>query len=195
MNATNIEYLVSKAKLGDKNSLEMILDEFTPTIIKFSSCIYLSSYNMEDLIQEGYLYLFNIINKYDPKKSKFKTYANVALKNNYNYLIRQNVKYHAELSYNKPINSDKDELNYFLKDNFNVEDIFIKSKYKKVLYASLKALDKKESNIIIHYYFKKLSLKEFAIKNNISYHNCIKLKNTALHNLKENVIEKFERVI
>lgn len=187
LNISNIEYLVSKAKLGDKNSIEMILKEFTPTIIKFSSCVYLSSYNMEDLIQEGYLYLFNIIKKYNPKKSKFITYANVALKNNYNYLIRQNVKYHAELSYNKPINSDKYEINYVLKDNFNVEDIFI----KKALYDSLKDLDKKQANILIHYYFKKLSLKDFAIKNNMSYYNCIKLKNTALYNLRE----KFERVV
>lgn len=183
----NIEPLVSKAKLGDKNSLEIILKEFTPIIIKFSSCVYLSSYNMEDLIQEGYLYLFNIIKKYDPKKSKFKTYTNVALKNNYNYLIRQNVKYHAELSYNKPINLNKDEMNYFLGDNFNIEDAFI----KKALYKSLKSLDKKEFNILIHYYFKGLTIKDFSIKNNMSYHNCIKLKNTALYNLKE----KFERVV
>ncbi|KGI36903.1 sigma-70 family RNA polymerase sigma factor [Clostridium tetani] len=183
----DIEHLVSKAKLGDKNSLEIILKEFTPTIIKLSSCVYLSSYNMEDLIQEGYLYLFNIIKKYNPKKSKFKTYANISLKNNYNYLIRQNVKYHAELSYNKEINLDKDEMNYFLKDNFNIEDIFI----KKALYKSLKSLDKKEFNILIHYYFKDRSLKDFSIKNNMSYYNCIKLKNTALYNLKE----KFERVV
>lgn len=64
----DIEHLVSKAKLGDKNSLEMILKEFTPTIIKYSSCVYLSSYNMEDLIQKGYLYLFNIIKNIILKK-------------------------------------------------------------------------------------------------------------------------------
>lgn len=187
MNKAYIESLVSKAKLGDKISLNIILKEFTPTIIKYSSSIYLSSYSIEDLIQEGYVYLFNIIEKYNPNKSSFKTYANISLKNNYNYLIRKNAKYHKELSYNKPINSDKGEMNYLLENDFNIEDEF----FKNVLYNSLKDLDKKECNVLIHYYFKDESLKEFALKNNMAYHHCVRLKNTALYHLKE----KFERAV
>jgi RNA polymerase sigma factor (sigma-70 family) len=176
---------VLKAKSGDKSSLENILNKFTPVIIKYSSSIYLSSYSREDLIQEGYLYLVNIIKKYNPKRNRFVVYASIALKNNYNYLIRQKARYNMELSYNNSIGQSDVNFECFLMDNLNIEEKFIQSKNKKALYSALKNLDEKELDILIHYYFKELSIKSYAVKNNMLYHSCVNLKKTALSHLKE----------
>lgn len=185
MNSECIEYLVLKAKSGDKSSLENILSEFTPLIIKYSSSIYLSSYSREDLIQEGYLYLVNIIKKYNPKRNRFVVYASIALKNNYNYLIRQKARYNMELSYNNSTGQSDGDFGYFLTDNLDIEEKFIQYKNKTALYSALKNLGEEELDILIHYYFKELSIKNYALKNNMLYHNCVNLKRTALSHLKE----------
>lgn len=120
MESKYIEHLVLKARSGDRSSLENIFREFTPIIIKYSSSIYPSSYSREDLIQEGYLYLVNIIKKYNPKKNRFVIYACIALKNNYNYLIRQKAKYNMELSYNNSTKQSNSDFEYFLMNNLNI---------------------------------------------------------------------------
>jgi RNA polymerase sporulation-specific sigma factor len=84
----DIEDLVLQAKLGNKQALQEVIERFRPFVIKTAMGIFISGMEMEDLIQEGYISIIRVIDKFDiGKNSCFTAYVKSAVINNYNYAI------------------------------------------------------------------------------------------------------------
>ena len=66
----NLEEIVEKAKNGDINSKEEIINRFTPLIIKHSRTTFIVGYDENDLKQIGYMTIIQAIKRYDSKKAK-----------------------------------------------------------------------------------------------------------------------------
>nr|WP_246582857.1 sigma-70 family RNA polymerase sigma factor [Clostridium mobile] len=179
----DVESLVDKAKKGDKSSLEELIKALTPLIMKESSKVYLKGYDREDLIQIGNLSLLKALDKYDMSKKNFIGYAAMAIKNNFYYLIRKECKENYEASLNKEIGEDI-YIEDTLKSTEDIEEDFIKKEEYKNLYSALKKLSKEEIYIINWIYFERKKLKDYAIKNNISYNKARYLKDKTIKKLK-----------
>lgn len=188
MNLKNLESLVRKAKLGDKPSLKEILNAFKPLILKLSNSTYIHSYTKDDLIQEGFCSLLKAIDHYDITKNTFVAYATNSIKNNYNYLIRQRVKLGYESSYNKKISIDNEyEIIDIIPSKKDIFKEFLKEENLKALKNAFKFLNIQQRDIIYQCYFMRLSMKEYALKNNMTYNQCKYIKATALAHLKQNL--------
>lgn len=75
------EQLIEKARLGDKKSVEDLINRYKTTVKAISHQFYLIGAENEDLIQEGMVALFLAINTYDAqKKASFKTFAYLCIR-------------------------------------------------------------------------------------------------------------------
>ncbi|WP_125153608.1 sigma-70 family RNA polymerase sigma factor [Clostridium rectalis] len=182
----DIEKLVIKAKEGNKKSLELLLLKLKPLVLKEAQKVFIKNYSMEDLIQIGYVSILKSINKYNPAKKRFLGYASAAIKNNYNYLIREKSNMHFEESLYKETFQGLTLMN-LLHSSENIQEDYIKKELLTTLYKSIDKLSKEEKEIIIWIYFHEKSLKSYSIFKNKNYGQCRYLKNKALKNLKHHL--------
>lgn len=164
----NLEELALKAQNGDTKSLEDLIIYFKPYIIKQARCTYVKGYEMEDLIQIGYVSLIKAIGMYKPLSKNFNYYALASIKRNFYYLIRQQVRHNSEYSMEFQT-SEGLTLADSIEDNFNLEEDYLKKETYQKLKESLKLLNKEEKEIIKWIYFDRKSLKEYASLKGITY--------------------------
>ena len=179
-----LENLVELAKTGDKNALEEILFRFKPLLIKLSKSTFIIGYESEDLIQVGYIFIINIIKKYDSKKgSSFTAYVSCALKNNFYNEIRNKVKLNTETSINAKVDGTTEVVDFIASDE-NIEEDLIKIESHAILSAALKKLSKEEQELLDFVYFKSGTTTKYAELKNIKYITCAKRKTRALEKLR-----------
>lgn len=164
----NLEELALCAQNGDKTSLETLISYFKPYIIKQAHFTYVKGYDMEDLIQIGYVSLLKAIRMYKPYNKNFNYYALASIKRNFYYLIRQEARHNAEYSMEFET-GDGLTLGDGIEDKFNLEEDYIKKETRQQLKERLKLLNKDEKELINWIYFQKKSLKEYAKVNSITY--------------------------
>lgn len=164
----NLEELALDAQNGDKASLEALISYFKPYIIKQAHLTYVKGYDMEDLIQIGYVSLLKAIRMYKPYNKNFNYYALASIKRNFYYLIRQEARHNAEYSMEFQT-CDGLTLGDGIEDKFNLEEDCIKKEAGQQLKESLKSLNKDEKELINWVYFQKKNLKEYAKINGITY--------------------------
>ena len=164
----DLEKLAFKAQEGDKSSLEELIIYFKPYIIKQARCTYVNGYEMNDLIQIGYVSLIKAINMYRPSNKNFNYYALASIKRNFYYLIRQQARHNSEYSMEFQT-SEGLTLADSIEDKFNLEEDYLKKEAYQKLKESLKFLNKEEKEIIQWIYFDRRSLKEYASLKGITY--------------------------
>lgn len=178
-----IENLVIQSKRGDKDSIEELLNRFTPYILKKSGEVYLKGYDRDDLMQIAYIYVLNCIDKYKINSNSFTTYVIRAIDNAFNYEIRKRAKdnYEGSLEWE---NSDGVSLMEVLPSNLNIEEECIKKEESDLVIKLTEKLPMNYRNVIEEIFLKEISLKEYAEKYNINYSTAIKRKSRALKKLK-----------
>ncbi|MBM7868552.1 RNA polymerase sigma factor (sigma-70 family) [Clostridium pascui] len=164
----SLEELALCAQNGDKASLETLISYFKPYITKQAHLTYVKGYDMEDLIQIGYVSLLKAIRVYKPYNKNFNYYALASVKRNFYYLIRPEARHNAEYSMEFET-SDGLTLGDGIEDKFNLEEDCIKKEARQQLKESLKSLNKDERELINWVYFQKKNLKEYAKINGITY--------------------------
>ncbi len=164
------EELVYKAKLGDENAENELLELYKGLVVKLARSYFILGGEMEDIVQEGMIGLYKAIKGYDKKKNaSFKTFATMCIKHQIQSAIKvANAKKNSPLSNSVSLqsfseNSDDDD---FLPANliFQVspdEKIINKERYKNLLEEIRKMLSEKELQVL-KYYLKGYTYKEIS---------------------------------
>jgi RNA polymerase sigma factor (sigma-70 family) len=172
-----IEELVRAAKTGDKAAMEHVVTSFKFFIIKQASKYRIPSYDFEDLIQYGNLSVIKAVKHYKIHNKKFTSYCVHSVINNYNALLKSQIKHYKELQ-------NEDVLNLQTND-FNLEDAFICTESKKEIVQALNKLKLSEKTIINKMYFNDKTLKDIALEGNMKYSTAYSVKKSALNKLKK----------
>ena len=164
------EELVCKAKLGDENAENELLELYKGLVVKLARSYFILGGEMEDIVQEGMIGLYKAIKGYDKKKNaSFKTFATMCIKHQIQSAIKvANAKKNSPLSNSVSLqsfseNSDDDD---FLPANliFQVspdEKIINKERYKNLLEEIRKMLSEKEMKVL-RLYLKGYTYKEIG---------------------------------
>ncbi|MBU3137576.1 sigma-70 family RNA polymerase sigma factor [Clostridium gasigenes] len=187
-----IELLIL-AKNGDEKSKEKLIAKYYGLIIHQTKAIFLNGYTFEDLVQTGIQSVLKAINSFDINKGieSFNAYIFWAIKNNFNYLCRNEIRHSQCLSLNIVMGDDMESID-LIESKETVEDIVFKTVTLKELRFGLQLLDKEELELISFLYLNdsndnKQYLSKYAQLNGKDYYYCTSLKKRALKNLKSSL--------
>lgn len=172
-----IEELVKRAKDEDISAVNEIIEKFKYFIIKQASKYQIPSYNFDDLVQHGYLSVIKSVKLYNIKKKAFTTYCTNAIINNFNALLKGQIKHYREV---------QDDNIVDLKEyDFTLEDEVIAYEEVQKINKGMEKLDDIEKNIIKYVYIDDKTLKKAAADCNVNYRKAIEIKKEALSKLRK----------
>ena len=174
-----MEKLVEKAKNRESGATEEIIEKFKYLIFKESSRYHVPGYELEDLVQHGYLSVIKAIDMYKLGSNSFNGYCINAIKLNFKALLKGQIKHFREVPNNEMLDFDT-VANY----EFTLEDEVIAYDEVKKLQVALDKLDPIEREIVERYYILDQSLKEIACDSDKSYYQFARIKKKALEKLK-----------
>lgn len=177
------EDLVIKAKSGDVDAKEAIVEKLTPLIIKSIRRYYNNLNEFEELLQEGKLEVLECIENYDVNhETYFIGYTQSMLR--FLYLNKHKIK--RTTSLNVRIGEDEDgELIDLIPDDLNIEELIIQEEVKKDLYNALDKLTKRQKEVVYYFYFRKMSIQNIAELLGISYRTVVNIKVQGLEKLRK----------
>ncbi|MBA5850043.1 sigma-70 family RNA polymerase sigma factor [Clostridium sp. cel8] len=182
-----LEDLVDMAKSGDREAMEEILKRFKWLALKLCNRTYIKGWDLDDLMQVTNMALMRSVQLYKKCGTSFPAYVKTAMKRELFYRIRQSLNKPSYCSiYSK--NENGDELvNTFVSENedYEGEKNFLHKEKIKFLKKAIGMLSEKERDLIEKYFFEGISLKKYAIENDMSYRNAVYIKRKALKKLKE----------
>ncbi|MBB6713491.1 sigma-70 family RNA polymerase sigma factor [Clostridium gasigenes] len=185
--------LLLLAKNGDEKSKEKLVAKYYGLIIHQTKSIFLNGYTFEDLVQTGIQSVLKAINSFDINKGieSFNAYIFWAIKNNFNYLCRNEIRHSQCLSLNIVMGDDMESID-LIESKETVEDIVFKTVTLKELRFGLQLLDKEELELISFLYLNdsndnKQYLSKYAQLKGKDYYYCTSLKKRALKNLKSSL--------
>jgi RNA polymerase sporulation-specific sigma factor len=186
VNHNEIEACVIRAKRGSQEDLVKILEQYKPFIFKTAKAFNIKAYDNYDLAQIGYITLINAVLKYKIGSHTFSSYAYNAIKNEFKYTARGNLKFSQELSLNAPLNECENSDSEFidlLEAPENLEEDLVKIEKVKELRQALAELTEEELELVIMVYYNKVPIKTYAEKKNLNYPKVIRRKKKILEKL------------
>ena len=177
--------LIDRAKNDDILAANEIVEKLQP-LVKTSIRRYYNKINeYEDLLQDGNLKILESISSFEKDKGvHFLGYIKMNLK--FLYLDKHKIKIHASL--NKNIgDSETEEIDLLVSDDLNIEDKIIKKEMSTKLGQALEKLPKRQKEVIILYYFEKMSIQEIGEKLGISYRTVVNTKVNGIKNMRGNI--------
>lgn len=181
-----LDELLEKARKGDVESTELIIEKLNPLIVASIRRYYNKAADYDDLIQEGRLAVLECIKDYDESKGVyFLGYVKTMLK----FLYLNKHKEKILLSLNTPIGESKDqELIDILEseDGDILEEILKTEELEEIRYA-LESLTERQRKVIIYFYFEGYSISEIAKRMDATYRTIV--------NTKTNALEKMRRML
>ena len=174
-----MEKLVEKAKTKEGRATEEIIEKFKYLIFKEATRYHIPGYDVEDLIQHGYLSVIKAIALYKLGSNSFNGYCINAIKMNFKALLKGQIKHFREVPSSETL--DFDTLGDY---EFTLEDEVIAYDEVKKLYIALDKLDPSERTILERYYILEQPLGEIACDSDKSYHQFARMKRKALDKLR-----------
>ena len=176
-----MEKLVEKAKAKDNGATQEIIEKFKYLILKEASRYHVPGYELEDLIQHGYLSVIRAISLYKLGSNSFYGYCINAIKMNFKALLKGQIKHFREVPNNEML--DFDTAGDY---EFTLEDEVIAHEEAKKLYIALDSLEPLERSIIERYYLLDHTLGDIACDSDSdkSYHQFARMKKNALEKLR-----------
>lgn len=101
-----IEDLVRRAKVGEDDAIQALIEQYKPFVIKSCRKFSIPSYDFEDLVQYSYLSILKSIKLYNFGKVHFTSYVMTAISNNLGDLLRKNVKQYNEVHHKEGFEMD-----------------------------------------------------------------------------------------
>ena len=173
-----LKVLIERAKSGDKNAVNEIIDLFNGYIIKEALRYKIPSMEFEDVVQYGYLTILKCIKSYKLGSNSFYGYVIMGIKNNFNYMVR---KYKV----NRIIYYDNEIVDIVGTDDFSLEEHIMIYEDVKWLRDTMDKLSEEEQELIKCYFLEGMKLVNFAKVKGVSYSTMIYRKNELLKKLKE----------
>lgn len=183
--------LLVKARDGDIDSKEEILNRLQGLILKSIQRYYNNRIEYEDLIQEGNLVVLQAIDTFDETKGVyFLGYVKTLLK--YAYLNKYKIRHHVSL--NTTIDDKDCELIDLIEsDEDSPLEQIIKLEEYTTIYDALSVLTDRQMQIVLAYYMEELSIGDIAKSLNISYRTVINTKVRALEKMRKYYVDSLER--
>lgn len=191
----NIDFtsLLLLAKDNDESAKEAIIKQFYALIVYQSKEIFLSAYTYDDLIQTGIVSLLKAIESFDINKGiqAFSSYVFWCVKNNFNYLCRQEIRYNQCYSLNTVLKDGMESIDFIASDG-SLEEIVFGKITSMDLKSALNLLTPEELDLISFLYLgssneDKGFLSKYAKIKDKDYYYCTRLKKHALSKLKTNL--------
>ena len=158
---------------------EVIIEKFKYLIFKEASKYHIPGYELEDLIQHGYLSVIKAIAMYKLGSNSFYGYCINAIRMNFKGLLKGEIKHFREVANNEML--DFDTAGDY---EFTLEDEVIAYAEVKKLYAALDTLEPLEREVIEKFYLLYQDLGEIACDSDKSYHQFARIKKKALQKLR-----------
>ncbi|MBW9145278.1 sigma-70 family RNA polymerase sigma factor [Clostridium sp. CM027] len=174
-----MEKLVEKAKNKESGATEAIIEKFKYLIFKESSRYHIPGYELEDLVQHGYLSVIKAIDMYKLGSNSFNGYCINSIRMNFKALLKGQIKHFREIPNNEML--DFDTAGHY---EFTLEDEVIAYDEVKKLYVALETLEPLERKMLERYYILGDSIGEIACDSDKSYHQFARIKKKALQKLK-----------
>lgn len=174
-----MEKLVEKAKTKDSGATEEIINKFKYLIFKEAARYHIPGYELEDLIQHGYLSVIKAIAMYKLGSNTFYGYCINSIKMNFRALLKGEIKHFREAPCSEMLDFDR-AADY----EFTLEDEVLAYAEVKKLYDAIDKLQPLEREIIERYYILNHSLGEIACDRDKSYHQFARIKKKALEKLR-----------
>jgi RNA polymerase sporulation-specific sigma factor len=177
--------LVEKAKAGDRSAVAEIIEKLQP-LVKASIRRYYNKINeYEDLLQDGNVKILESIHSY--KKSQgvhFLGYIKMNLK--FLYLDKHKIKIYDSL--NKTVGDGEiEEIDLLVSQDLNILDQVIEKEISETLGQLLENLPERQKQVIILYYFEKMSIQEIGDKLGISYRTVVNTKTNGIKNMRGSI--------
>lgn len=175
-----ILFLVRSAGKGDDKSKYQILEYFTP-LIKSSIKKYCPVWNeYEDLYQDGIFIVLECIEFYNEEKGEFPALVNSHLK----YYYLETMKYIASKNGDVSTTDENRDIVDLVADHFVVEEEMLYRESVEDLKNKLLNLTERQLEIIILYYYFRLSHDDIAERLDISKWTVVNTKRAALNKLR-----------
>lgn len=184
----NLKDIIIEAKSGDKKASEFILEKYNPLIIKRAISYFIKGYDTEDLIQIARVTTLVAIDKYDIlSKSNFTAYLDRAIANNFNNMLRNNMKLKYQSSLDISAN-DGMTIGDLIADEKFTEEIIEKKFMLNQLLIALDELDIYDKELILFLYSENSgNLTKWSKTKGESYAKVRKRRNEILKILKSKV--------
>jgi RNA polymerase sporulation-specific sigma factor len=180
--------LIIKAKQGDKNALEEILNKFQPLINKTVISFYIYGYDFEDIRQIATLGIINAVNKFDTTLSEsFPSYAKEAVRNAMYKEIEKATKHYYKDKESKEIETLID-IKDIIDEEIDIQEDYIKKDSKKNLEKAISLLKEEDRNLLKFLYIENKTLKSYSEDKNIEYYKARYMKDKVIKTLKETLL-------
>lgn len=179
-----------KARVGDIESKEQILNELYPLIISSIKKYYNRFFDFDDLLQEGRVVILECIDNYDESKEVyFLGYVKTMLK--YYYLDKHKVKLMLSLNEKVSVNEDEEEfVDLLVSDVDDALEVLVKLEENKMIAQALSSLTIRQREIVIDYYYEGLTIDQIAEKFGIAYRTVVNTKTVALGKMRKVLSEQ-----
>ena len=165
-----IQETVRKAKEGDQEAIQFLINQYKPFIIKQCLKYRIPSYDTEDLIQYSYLSVIKAIKLYNFGNTHFTTYVMTSISNNLGDLLRKNIKFYRELQGGEGFNMDYED------NTFGVEEMVIDKDDTERVKTAVETLQEDEQKLLKDLYEKDMPLLVIAEEQGYSYSGIRKKK-------------------
>lgn len=180
--------LIIKAKGGDKESLEEIINLFKPLIYKTSISYYIYGYDIEDLKQIATMTVINSIKKVkEDSLEYFSAYVKTAIKNAMANEIEKATNRYYEDKEEKEIIS-LFEVKDIIDESIDLNKKLLDNELLEIINKIVKNLKNEEQNLIRKLYIENLSLREYAEIEKIKYHKARYLKEKVIDALRKELV-------
>lgn len=200
----DIRTLLIKAKEKDEASMNYFIEKYFRLAIFLGKKVFINGFTEDDIKQVGIMSILIAIDKYDINKFneendifRLTSYVYFSIRNNYNFLIKNNIKSNGHIDYisfsnlfdNEIIQVETDPKEGAFGLVFMEEDI-------KTLKEAIKTLNIDEIKIIDYLYLKNINNDkhrtaiEYSRINNMNTRRCYRIKHRALKKLNRYFKEK-----
>lgn len=178
LKVNNVE-LIKQAQNGDDKAFSELIKQYSPLISSIVRKYFLAGFEVEDLMQVGYISLIKAIKNYDDKNgANFSTYLYMVVQGDIKNEItksqnNKNATLNNALSLDLTLEDDDDEEGYspwaylFVSDD-SIEDEVIKEQKIKTILDTLKQNLDKEERGILSLYLQGYKYAEIASKQGVS---------------------------
>jgi RNA polymerase sporulation-specific sigma factor len=183
----NLEQRVIKAKAGDKESMEEIINMFNPLVIKMATSTFIVGFDFDDLKQIGYLSIIKAVKMVDMNKGgNYTAYIYQAVKRNFYYEIRRKVKDQYVTSINIPCEDGGGELGDSIGLDFDLEEDYVKKDELKRLIKIIGSLVGEEKELMEYLLkYQKGGITRYSQDKSVNYTTCIKKRNRIFAKIKK----------
>lgn len=175
--------MVKKAKAGDKEILEEIIERLQPLLISSIKRYYNKPKEYEDLMQEGNLKIIQSINDYDKDKGvHFLGYIKFNIK--YLYLDKHKQRFHQSL--NQQVGDGETEMmDLLVGEEVDFLEGIIRDENRIKLKEALDLLTPRQRQVIELYYGRNMSMADIANNLGVTYRTVVNTKTRALEKMRK----------